>query len=260
MKKLLIVGNELHATRYISSLLFVEEIELSILKDKDQTSNYSRLYNIEEFNTIKNQDVEINEFDYIIYTVPNGFGKDIYELLKNYEGCLLLEKPQLDMLTIKKMKCRTYFIHLRSLCNTLDNKVGKKNYIDWPNLAWDGMDEIINTVPNVVDYINGLYEHEKINDSNIYDIEKFSDYIQFRIELDKKFLIKIYNTKDKTKVPRINGEKIKWPNYFETINKLGKEIVKGDLSLLNTIEKEQLNINIIKKIRGEINGYKKHRV
>lgn len=260
MKKLLILGNELHATRYISSLLFVEEIELFVLKDVDQNINYSELYNIEEFNTIKNQDVEINKFEYIIYTIPNGFNKDIYELLKNYKGCLLLEKPQLDMLTIKKMKCRTYFIHLRSLCNTLANKVDKKNCIEWPNLACDGMDEIINTVPNVVDYINGLYKHEKINDSNICNIEKYSDYIQFRIKLDKEFLIKIYNTKDKTKAPRINGEKIKWPNYFETINKLGKKIVKDDLSLLNTIEKEQLDINIIKKIRGEINGYKKHEI
>lgn len=260
MKKILIIGNELHATRYISSLLFVDEIELTVLRDKNQTNNCSELYNIDEFTITENSDVEINKFNYIIYTVPNGFSKEIYEVLKNYEGCLLLEKPQLDMLIIKKMKCKVYFIHLRNFCETLDNKVRKENYIDWPNLAWDGMDEVINTVPNVLDYINGLYDHEKINDSNIYDIEKFVDYIQFKINLDKKFLIKIYNTKDKTKTPRINGKEIKWPNYFKMINKLGKKIAKEDLSLLNTIEKEQLNINIIKKIRGEINGYKKDKV
>lgn len=260
MKKVLIIGNELHAARYIRSLLFIEEIELSILSDINQISHYGKLYNIDEFNQTETQSFKINKFDYIIYTVPNGFNKKIYKFLQNYEGYLLIEKPQLDMLLIKNMKCKTYFIHLRNFCDTLDNKVENKNYIYWPNLACDGMDGIVNTVPNVVDYLNGLYKHEKIKESNVYDIKKFSDYIQFRIKLDREFFIKIYNTKDKTKIPRINGRKIKWPNYFELINKFGEKIVKGDFSLLNTIEKEQFNINIIKKIRGEIDEYKEYEI
>lgn len=255
MKKVLIIGNELHAVRYISSLIFVKDIELTILNDSDATNNIKEYYNILELNIENDLFDKINVFDYIIYTIPNGLDINVCNLLKKYRGYLLMEKPQMNIKLLKELKCKTYFIHLRKFCYIIYNKPAEINYIEWPNLAHEGMDGIINTLPNVVDYINDLYKENKVSKEKIYDIKNDSNSIKFKIDLDEKFYINIYNTKEKNKHPTINGENIEWPNYFECINNLAKEIENDNYYLFNTLEEEIVNIEIINKIRGDNYGY-----
>lgn len=252
MKKVLIIGSDLHAIRYINSLLFVDDLKLFILNDHNKTKEIIEQYNIGELNMESITSGKINSFDYIIYTTPNSFDNKIYNIIKSYKGNLLLEKPQMKISIIKKMNCNIYFIHLRKFNDTIYNEPSNINYIEWPNLVYDGMDAIINTLPNIIDYISCLYKNEDLDEFCIDKIKRDSNYIEFKVNICDEFMVKIYNTDKKGNYPIMNGLEIKWPNFFICINNLAKEILQDNLSCLNTIKQEQKYINIIKKIRGDI--------
>ncbi|MDO4962699.1 MAG: hypothetical protein Q4E75_01160 [bacterium] len=250
MKKMLIIGNELHAIRYINVLIFIDEFELYLLNDSDEANKIIKKYNLNKLDIGETTVDLINSFDYIMFTTPNYFNNKYYNIIKEYNGILLFEKPQLNLFDYEDINCKIYFIHLRKFDdNVLDKK--NNNYIEWPNLFNDGMDIYINTLPNVIDFIYGLYENKNISEFKILEFKNENNYIELKVNYYDTFLIKIYNTNEKGKSPMMNKTIIGWPNYYNCINNLAKQIISNNLNYKESIKYEKKYIDIVKKLRGD---------
>lgn len=251
MKKVLIIGNDLHFIRYIESLLFVENLDLFIMLDCNKTNKIINKYNIKELN--KNDfDDKISNFDYIIYTTPNGFNDKVFNTIKKYKGNLFLEKPQFNISLIKKLKCNIYFIHLRKFDDVIYYKLKKINYIEWPNLSNKGMDAFVNTLPNIIDFISCLYKNIIIDNICVDRIKKSTNIVKFRVSVATDiFIVKIYDTNKTDLCPSMNGMILSWPNFFTCINNFAKNMLQNNISYSDSIKEEEKYINIIEKIRGD---------
>lgn len=257
MKELLIIGDDVHTIRYISSILYNDKIELTIFDYNKKTKEIADHYLIKKINHNDLKD-KINDYDYIIYTLPNSFNKNIFEILKDYKNNLLLEKPQLNIELIKKLNCRVSFIHLRNYDNNNYKQPKQNNNIIWPNLINDGMDPIINTTPNIIDFVILLYKDKKIDKLEVINI-KHNNGIDFTLKVNTQiFNIHIINTNDKELLPKYNEETINWPNYFLCITDFINELLYNNVNFENSIKEEEKINKIIKQIRGDKNGFKEN--
>ena len=249
MKKLLIIGDDIHSIRYITSIIYNDKIDLYILDLNEKTKEIINHYKIKKISKEDN----INNFDYILYTLPNQFNNNIFDILKNYKNILLLEKPQCNLSLIKKLKSKIYFIHLRYYDKQPNASIKNNNQIIWPNLNKEGMDQIINTLPNIIDYLISINKKDEILIDKVKN-NKDSIEVSFRIN-SKAFITKIINTDDLDMLPKINNYMIKWPNYFLCISELIEDLLNNKLDYKESIKKEEKIVYLIEKIRGEINGY-----
>lgn len=228
MKKVLIIGNDVHSERYKSVLFFNDNYIVSL--------NYSK----------KN----INEYDYIIFSEPLNFNINIFNLLENYKGILLIEKLQTNINLIEKLKCKIYFIHLRLFDNKNKNLLKKNNYIIWPNLINDKVSKIYNTLPNIFDYIQN--EFSLGNNYKILNMNNKEDNLLLEIDIDKvNFIIEIYDTKNIDEKPKFNNNKINWPNYFNCINNLFDKLSNNKLDFKKSIEIEKKYNKLIKEMENK---------
>ncbi len=247
MKKILIIGDDVHSERYICSLLFLDKYELFTFYDNE--------YNLKVYN---NKKENINDFSYIIYTKPLYFDEKILHLLNNYTGILLIEKLQLQLDLFTDLKCKYYFVHLREF-DLFQNKIKFKseNLIKWPNLKYESMDEIYNTLPNILDVLlfNGITINDNISLeilSNTNEAKKISVCL---LNENLKFNIEIINTKNKSLHPIINGIEIEWPNYFLCIIELIKRLEKQRLDYQMSLNREKKYNKIIKILEERIWNY-----
>lgn len=234
MKKILIIGDDVHTIRYIESLIFNDNLIL-MLKDIGNNSRIiARKYNI----PIYNKNVIDENFDYILYTMPNNFSKKDSEELKKYKGLLLLEKPLLDLSLIECLSCKKYIIHLRNFeTNKIKKELQQENYISWPNLINDGMNPLYNTFVNIIDYLDTVIENPNYE---LQTYKKTDTTMEVILKVNnKKFFINIYNTNDLNFKPSINDETIEWPNYFSCINNLFQCIIQEKVDFESTMNREQ---------------------
>lgn len=243
MKKLLIIGDDVHTIRYIESLIFNDDLIL-LLKDIGNDSRIiSKKYNI----PLYNKNIIDGNFDYILYTMPNKFSKKDSKELKNFKGLLLLEKPLLDLSLIQGLNCKKYIIHLRKFeTNKIKKELKQENYIFWPNLINDGMNPLYNTFVNIIDYLDTIIENPN------YELQTYKNTdtnMEVILKINKKnIFINIYNTNDLTFQPTINDETIEWPNYFNCINNLFQCINKEKINFESSINSEQKINKLLKEM------------
>ena len=198
MKKILIIGNDIHALRYRDVLLFRHDCEIY-------------------FNEIK---LNINDYDCIIFSEPYRFNECYSLLLGEYKNILLLEKSQFDFISVEKLKCKVYYVHLRDFdSNNFDINLEVNNYVKWPNLSNQGMDKIYHTLPNILDFLFNFFDGDRTIDLLGCSKEKKSIKIKVNV-CQKNFLINIYDVEVFGELPQINGVDIQWPNYFKCINQV----------------------------------------
>lgn len=243
MKKILIIGDDVHTIRYIESLIFNENLIL-LLKDIGNDSRMiSKKYNV----PLYNKNIIDGCFDYVLYTMPNKFSKKDSEELKSFKGLLLLEKPLLDLSLIECLNCQKYIIHLRKFeANKGKKELKQENYISWPNLLNDGMNPLYNTFVNIIDYLDTIIENPnyelqtyKNADTNMEVILKTNN---------KNIFINIYNTNDLSLQPTINDETIEWPNYFNCINNLFQCIDQEKIDFESLMNREKKLNKLLKEM------------
>lgn len=228
MKKVLIIGNDVHSERYRTALFFNDNYDVSL----DYSNN------------------NINDYDYIIFSEPLKFNRNIYTLLENYKGILLIEKLQTNINLIEKLKCKIYFIHLRLFDIKNKNILSKNNHIMWPNLINDKMSKIYNTLPNIFDYIQN--EFSLGNKYKILNINNSKDCLLLKIDIDKvNFVIEIYDTKELDEKPKFNNNEINWPNYFNCINNLFNELSNDKIDFQKSIQIEKKYNEFIKEMENK---------
>ena len=188
-----------------------------------------------------------------MFTIPCGFDSFYFEKLRNFRGVLLLEKIQTSLDLIDKLECKKYYVHLRDFDENKKLEELNCNKIIWPNLINDNMDPIINTFPNILDFICNQSKKSLIDKkTKILNFIKNDDKIYIYIEIDnKEYDIEILNTDDDNLLPVYNGFEINWPNYFKCINLLFDELLYKILDYDKSNYREHVYCNIIKKLEGD---------
>lgn len=233
MKKILIIGNDLHSERYKSVLFFSDNYIVSL--------DYSN----------KN----INRYDYIIFSEPLNFNINVFKLLENYKGILLIEKLQTNINLIEKLKCKIYFIHLRLFDNKNKKLLKNNNYIIWPNLVNDKMSKIYNTLPNIFDYVKN--EFSLGNNYEIVNMSINTNTLLLEVDIDKvNFIIEIYDTENVDEKPKFNNDEINWPNYFNCINSLFDKLSNNKLNFKESIQIEKKYNKLIKEMEKNMELFK----
>lgn len=240
MKKVLILGTDIHAEQYINVLLFKENFELFQVDNNFENNDSCVISN-------KKKIIDLNEFYIIIYSTPLRFSNRDFEYLKEYKGILIIEKTQQNFKYIDNLSCKIYIFHLRNFISEDNIELGKYNIIKWPNLNNEGMNPLWNVLPNVLDLIKNL----DIDISNIKIIKCIksgnSIIIDFKAS-EKNFNIKIYNTNNVNSYVNINKKEIEWPNYFIGIEKIFMEIENNNINYEMSIFQEKKYVEFIKEM------------
>ena len=210
MSKFLIVGSDVHAIRYIETLMFDNTIYMY------HENNDSKLIYI------------INSIDLIIIT--NMFQKNLLNFLKyishiGYKNKFILEKPlTLSYINAKKIykilkENRIIVAYTRQFYDDINyTKIDLKQnmIIKWPNFSFLGIDPIKNTLPHIFDLIFKLFSEN--SDIDIKNIKKENNnYVLYLSTNDIMIKIVLYETNELSKKVEINGIILEWPNYFQVI-------------------------------------------
>lgn len=226
MRKILIIGNDIHAYRYRDVLIFRDDCEIY-------------------FNCF---DIDINEYDYVIFSEPYKFDVNWCLKLSDYKNVLILEKCQFDFDNIDLLDCKVYYVHLRDFNKKIiDLELGKINGVRWPNLSNQGMDKLFHTLPNVLDALFNLLKTDC--EVNLMNCNKEKDSLNIKISISEKiFDIIIYDVQEFGVAPIINGIDIAWPNFFESINGLVDYLFSDKVDYLCSRNREKKYCKFIRKV------------
>lgn len=225
MSKFLIVGSDVHAIRYIETLMFDNTIYM--YHENNDSKLISKKYKIE---LISNNELIyiINSIDLIIIT--NMFQKNLLNFLKyishiGYKNKFILEKPlTLSYINAKKIykilkENRIIVAYTRQFYDDINyTKIDLKQnmIIKWPNFSFLGIDPIKNTLPHIFDLIFKLFSEN--SDIDIKNIKKENNnYVLYLSTNDIMIKIVLYETNELSKKVEINGIILEWPNYFQVI-------------------------------------------
>ena len=259
MTNILIIGNGVHAIRYLETYLFCNDLNVYFYDYNKNSKNIINKYGAKKESNIK----EINKYDVIFLALPINERKPFLEVLitKKYNGIVLLEKPlSMDYLEAKDILKRTKKMKLGVIYNRQFEKgidYSKLYYednirIDWPNLARDHIDPIVNTMANILDTLFIICGYSIIKN---LQIQHDDEYIITFILNKSSIKIKIYDTNnDKDKI-KINDKVLEWPNYFETNNNIIKEILSSNYDFESNKKKALLNAQTLEKIVKYIRRY-----
>lgn len=257
MTNILIIGNGVHAIRYLETYLFCNDLNVYFYKYNKDSKNIINKYGAKTESNIE----EINKYDVVFLALPIDERDPFLEVLisKNYDGIILLEKPlSMNYLQAKKILIRTKNMKLGVIYNRQFEKeidYSKLYYEDtiiikWPNLARDHIDPIVNTMANILDTLFIICGYNKIKSLQIKHDE--GNYIvTFRLN-KSSIKIKIYDTNDDKDKIKINDKVLEWPNYFETNINIIKEILSSDYDFESNKKKALLNAQTLDKIEKYI--------
>jgi len=256
MTNILIVGNDIHAEKYIQSMLFDSNIKLyiTIFDEQEETKTREKAleYHCEFIKNSKIQEI-IKNIECIIFSIPMTVSASDLKLLNDYgyKKKIIFEKlfstDKEDLIEkYKTLPNDKLIFHLRNYDDTMIY-LEKKNEISWPCLDNGIMSPIYNVMPNVIDLIN---INDSIDDINIISCKDEDDKLIIELEsADKKYTINIITTDDTSELVKINGKSIEWPNYYKIINKVVYSFINNQIDLEKNMNYELKVLEILSNIK-----------
>lgn len=263
MKNLLIYGTDIHSIRFIESLVFNQNIRLYIC-DKIRYNNKVKVLSSKYgISYIENLSENLSNIDLLYISKPLSLSFSLIKALKKsgFQGKIIIEKI-IDKEVLNASKkiillsdYEVFVFHSRLFTNenykSIFNEV--KNIIEWPNLDNKIMHPIYHTLPNILDLI---YKEIKYNKIKFGEVNKVLGRFSIDILLDNcDFKINIFKTKKLENI-KINNKELKWPNYFDSINKFVNKIINNQISAVKTQRYSIKQLNEINQILKKLGDYK----
>lgn len=214
MKKINIIGNEKHGSRYRDAALFYPTVQ-----------------------KVGFNDTQFSIYDTIILAEPFSWNDDILKQLENvgFCGSLIMEKmPFNSMQDVKHFyekahQFRTYYAMLRLYEDKILSYESNNFVVRWPNLYQSQMSKSRHTLPNALLF---CYTQFGMDVSSVKNFWYDRDGLKVELVNDNYCVnLIIYDTADNTASVQVNGENLRWPNYLQLIHRFFDAICTNDINL-----------------------------
>lgn len=203
LKRVDIVGNEIHGSRYRDAALFYPTVETTAYND---------------FNFVA--------YDTIILAEPYFWSDGFAERLVSdgFCGLLVLEKmPVCSWEDFVRFLHKEYPFHichamLRLFEDQILNTEIERLKVQWPNLVGGHMSRTRHTLPNALLFCRAQLD---MGTETVKKITSTNHSLNVTLADEKHYMeLEIYDTNDIAACVQVNNSPLRWPNYMQLIHRL----------------------------------------
>lgn len=210
LKKVNIIGNETHGSRYRDAALFYPNVEIIAYND----SNFAT-------------------YDTVILAEPYLWDNSFAERLASdgFCGLLILEKmPVCSWEAFVRFSQKNYPFRVCHAMlrlfedQVLDAKTECLN-VQWPNLIGSHMNRIRHTLPNALLFCRAQLG---MGTNSVREITYTNRSLNIILADTKHHMnLEIYDTNDTAACVQVNNTPLRWPNYMQLIHRLFDTVQEG---------------------------------
>ena len=211
LKRVNIIGNETHGSRYRDAALFYPTVE-----------------------TLSCNNSYFAAYDTVILAEPYLWDDSLAKRLASdgFCGLLILEKmPVGSWEAFASLRQKEYPFHIcHAMLRLFEDRVLDAGAayltVQWPNLINSRMSQICHTLPNALLFCRAQLG---MGTDTVKEITRTDRSLNITLVTEKHHIdLEIYDTSDTAACVLVNNTPLRWPNYMQLIHRLFDAVQKGD--------------------------------